>query len=322
MKHLAWNYRGLGNPRTVRELHLMVKEKCPNVVFLSETKCRRKRIELTRDKLSFDHCFSVDSIGRSGGIAIFWKREIEAELDSYSHNHISISASSNIPSKKRTVTGFYGQPTTAKRSASWDLLRLIHSRTHNPWLCMGDFNEIMFQDEYFGSNTRPFKQMEEFRLALSDCGLMDIGFGGSKFTWCNKREGFEFTKCGLDRALVNDEWLNLFYSNQVLVLPGQCSDHNPLFINCFNSAQVKAPKHKIFRYEVAWGKREGCTELIKAAWLQKPPQASKLDFTREGLNVCRDKLKIWSKEAFRQQKRLLYQKREQLRLLQVQFWSV
>ncbi|KAF5459757.1 hypothetical protein F2P56_019677 [Juglans regia] len=127
---------------------------------------------------------------------------------------------------------------------------------------MGDFNEVMFQEEYFGSNIRPFKQMEDFRLALLDCGLMDIGFEGSKFTWSNKREGAKFTKCRLDRALANVEWLNLFGSNQ------------------------------------------------------KPPQASKLDFTQGGLKACRDKLKNWSKEAFRQQKRLLNYKREQLRFLQ------
>ncbi|XP_041003991.1 uncharacterized protein LOC121249346 [Juglans microcarpa x Juglans regia] len=181
---------------------------------------------------------------------------------------------------------------------------------------MGDFNEVIFQEEYFGSNIRPFKQMEDFRLALSDCGLMDIGFEGSKFTWCNKREGIEFTKCRLDKALSNVEWLNLFDSNQVLVLPVQCSDHNPLSIHFSNSAQDESSIHRIFRYEVAWGKREWCTELIKATWIHKPHQASKLDDTRGILKACRDKLKIWSKEAFRQQKRLLNYKREQLRILQ------
>ncbi|KAF5470780.1 hypothetical protein F2P56_011269, partial [Juglans regia] len=109
--------------------------------------------------------------------------------------------------------------------------------------------------------------MEEFRLVLVDCGLVDIGFIGSKFTWCNKRKRSEFTKCRLDMALVNDEWLNLFEVNQVFDLPGQYSDHNPLLIHCLNSVQVEAPKQKGFT------------------------QGFKLVITQEGLKVCRDKLK-------------------------------
>ncbi|KAG6645499.1 hypothetical protein CIPAW_08G126800 [Carya illinoinensis] len=242
MKHLDWNCRGLGNPRTVRELHLLVKEKSPDVVFLCETKCRRERIESIRDRLNFESCFSVDSIGRSGGLAFIWKKDLEAELDSYSHHHISISVKSDITSNKMILTGFYGQPATAKRGESWDLLRLIHTNINNPWLCVGDFNEILLQEEQIGSNARPFQQMEDFRVALSDCGLKDIGYIGSKYTWCNKREGDGFTKSRLDRAVVNEDWLNTYAINQTYVLPGQCSDHNPLLVVCGNPDQEVVPK--------------------------------------------------------------------------------
>jgi hypothetical protein len=37
MNYLAWNYRGLGNPRTVQELARLVRAQDPNVVFLIET---------------------------------------------------------------------------------------------------------------------------------------------------------------------------------------------------------------------------------------------------------------------------------------------
>ncbi|KAF5453767.1 hypothetical protein F2P56_023488 [Juglans regia] len=108
--------------------------------------------------------------------------------------------------------------------------------------------------------------MEDFRIAVMDCGLVDMGYIGSKFTWCNKREGYEVTKYRLDRALVNEAWLNLFVLNQVFVLPVQCSDHNPILIQCTNPAPFETPKQKVFRCEVAWGNREGCMELIKTVW--------------------------------------------------------
>jgi ribonuclease HI len=45
---LSWNCRGLGNPRAVRDLCQMAKEKRPEVVFLMETRCRNTKIERIR----------------------------------------------------------------------------------------------------------------------------------------------------------------------------------------------------------------------------------------------------------------------------------
>ncbi|KAG6639863.1 hypothetical protein CIPAW_10G131500 [Carya illinoinensis] len=136
--------------------------------------------------------------------------------------------------KRWIVTGFYGQPVAAKRKEGWNLLRLIHSHTHCPWLCMEDFNKILLQDEQLGSHARSFRQMEDFRTVLEECALMDAGFIGSKYTWCNKREGADFTKARLDRALVNKEWLDLHKLNSVHVLPIQCSNHNRILVSCSN----------------------------------------------------------------------------------------
>ncbi len=38
MSCISWNYQGLGNPWTVRVLHNLVKTKCPQILFLVETK--------------------------------------------------------------------------------------------------------------------------------------------------------------------------------------------------------------------------------------------------------------------------------------------
>lgn len=125
----------------------MVKDKSPDVIILSETKCKRERIEIIKNKINFDHSFVVNCICRSGGLAFFWKKEVVAVLDFYSNHHISLSIFSSTMDKKWIVLGSYGQLVAAKRKESWDLLRLIHSHIQNPWLCMEDFNEIPFQDE-------------------------------------------------------------------------------------------------------------------------------------------------------------------------------
>ena len=49
-----WNCRGLGNPRTGRELMELVREKDPSVVFLSETLIDDARLEFIQSSINFD----------------------------------------------------------------------------------------------------------------------------------------------------------------------------------------------------------------------------------------------------------------------------
>lgn len=51
-------------------------------------------------------------------------------------------------------------------------------------LCvMGDFNEIVTQDEKVGGRPRPLVQMEDLKLVLETNGLLDLGWKEQKFTW-------------------------------------------------------------------------------------------------------------------------------------------
>lgn len=58
-----------------------------------------------------------------------------------------------------------------------------------PWVCAGDFNEILDASEKLGGSLRNQSLIDNFRLALDDCRLQDLGYLGLAFTWCNKREG-------------------------------------------------------------------------------------------------------------------------------------
>jgi exonuclease III len=68
---LSWNCQRLGNLRTVHELCRMVREKRPNLIFLMETKLRKKKMENVRTKIGLNNMFVVESIGKSGGLTLF-----------------------------------------------------------------------------------------------------------------------------------------------------------------------------------------------------------------------------------------------------------
>lgn len=49
-------------------------------------------------------------------------------------------------------TGFYGHLEASKRRATWNLLLLLNPSTKKPWCIIGDFNEIICQDEMMGGD--------------------------------------------------------------------------------------------------------------------------------------------------------------------------
>ncbi|KAF5480564.1 hypothetical protein F2P56_001303 [Juglans regia] len=201
MISLSWNCRGLGNPRTVRELQFWVKPKCPNVAFLMETKCGRKKVEEVRKLVGFDRSFVVESKGFSGGLAFLWNNTDDFSLDNYSHNHISLSVKSEETNEDMLVTGFYGHPSTSQRESTWQLLKVLKPNSDKSWICFRDFNEVMHQHEKQGAALRPYNQMERFREAVDSSGLSDLGYDGTKYTWNNGREGAYFTKKRLGSLL-------------------------------------------------------------------------------------------------------------------------
>ena len=72
--------------------------------------------------------------------------------------------------------------------------------------------------------------MQAFRDILGECGFMDLGFVGSKFTWHKHYDNFIVWE-RLDRAMATNEWFSLFSDTQVRHLDVTTSNHKPLLIN-------------------------------------------------------------------------------------------
>jgi hypothetical protein len=249
MSLLNWNCRGLGTPRSVSDLCLMVKEKKPSFVFLIETISTKKCLEMIRIKMGFVGLFVVDPVGRSGGLALFWMEECGLEIYNFSRRHINAILKSSDDNFVWKFTGFYGNPESAKREESWSLLGHLKTHAPVPWLCVGDFNEILTHSEKVGAAIRRESQMDGFRFALEDCQLANLGFSGSRFTWSNHHTNTFFTKERLDRAVANNEWCGRFPVVTVNVLAARTSDHHPIFIQ-YNDQQIEKNSYKRgFKFE-------------------------------------------------------------------------
>lgn len=70
----------------------------------------------------------------------------------------------------------------------------------------------------------------EFIAVIEACGLLNLGFSGQKYTWSNKRGIHHRIWKRLDRALVNDSWLEKMPQTTITHLSSIGSDHCPLLL--------------------------------------------------------------------------------------------
>ena len=97
-------------------------------------------------------------------------------------------------------------------------------------MCAGDFNEILLSREKLGGALRSETAMREFREVMDDCGFMDLGYVGKKYSWRGKR-GDHMVLERLDRALASHSWLALNPATKVQCIWSKVSDQMIIHIN-------------------------------------------------------------------------------------------
>ncbi|KAF5464041.1 hypothetical protein F2P56_014152 [Juglans regia] len=133
--------------------------------------------------------------------------------------------------------------------------------------------------------------MEDFRLALIDSGLSDMGCKGDKFMWFNNREGSHFTKERLDRACANVKWLEMFCRANVTTEVASSSDHRSILVSIALGGQEFVRGERPFRYEACWAQRKDCHQVVEEAWKRPWLVNNKLEMATKGLKRFKEKLR-------------------------------
>ncbi|KAL5756462.1 hypothetical protein ACOSQ2_021208 [Xanthoceras sorbifolium] len=167
-------------------------------------------------------------------------------------------------------TGFYGDPKQVSREQSWILLRRLAGMDNLPWIIGGDFNEIMWGNEKMGGLFRNGAAMDNFREAINCSGLMDLGFVGNKYTWCNRQFSGVVIWERLDRCLCNLRWRVMFPEAVVIHRDYSSSDHRALIIDGIRKCSgARSGLNRVgsrFHFEQAWADEEECRVIVKRAW--------------------------------------------------------
>lgn len=306
---LAWNYRGGGNRRTVRELVVLCQTHNPSLVFLCETRQSEEKMEKLRWRLGLRGFEGIGSDGRSGGLALYWHESLHVEVKGKSNRYIDVCVRKRLENPTWQATFVYGEPRVENQHHMWSLLSDLRANNDEPWLVMGDYNEALWQHEHMSRCARPEAQMVAFHDVLATCELMDLGFKGFPFTYDNHQAGINNVKGQLDQACADSAWRDLFPSAGVEHLVSPRSDHCPILLHWREKAQ--RPRNCMDRYEIVWERDASLGKIISKAW-ERAQHEGNLGNVVVSLKQVMKELKVWSKEKFGNVRRELEELRKEL----------
>ncbi|KAL1224996.1 hypothetical protein V5N11_002775 [Cardamine amara subsp. amara] len=106
-----------------------------------ETKQKLEYVTSLQKSLGYDKIFTVEPLGLSGGLAVFWKESYNVEV-LYADNRI-IDVKVMLGSRVFFISFVYGDPVRALRNQVWERLADIGLARNDAWFLVGDFNELL-----------------------------------------------------------------------------------------------------------------------------------------------------------------------------------
>ncbi|XP_020177948.1 uncharacterized protein [Aegilops tauschii subsp. strangulata] len=275
----------------------MQKKEDPDILFLFETRMNKNKVEKLRYILNMPNLVFKAYEGKSEGLALLWKRDVNLALRWMGRMHIDATITEADGFKWR-LTGIYGQAKTELKEETWKLLRTLHLQEKMPWVCMGDFNEILYNFEKQGGVPRTQAYMDHFHSALNFCNLNDLGFEGDIFTWRNNNYRIDgYIRERLDRVVANAEWCMRFPGYKVVNGCPEHSDHRPVILHVDGAHKKPRPQPNNLnkRFEARWLLEEDCEKIVKEAWQMAKENGDSM--VAQLIKAVSKDLDTWSREV-------------------------
>ncbi|KAJ8420595.1 LOW QUALITY PROTEIN: hypothetical protein Cgig2_027130 [Carnegiea gigantea] len=171
-----------------------------NILALKHILVGQERNKFVTKSLLTD-AFGLRPKAFKGGIWLLWKMEEIGVEVIYSH-----------PQRHDPwlFTGIYASAHAQPHEQLWIQLHQFVAQCNRPWLVAGDFNETVHLSERNHGGIEMIRRWDKFNYWIKNCGIVDLGFTGTKFT-CSRGRSWEAMKqARLDRALCNMAWRTRF----------------------------------------------------------------------------------------------------------------
>ena len=233
----------------------------------------------------------ADTIGFAGGIWLLWRSDlVQVDVLASTEQEIHALIWVRFQNFSWIISAIYASPRFVDRCLLWDNLTMLASLHNLPWALMGDFNEVLSEDEKLGGNTISQRRVRVIQDCMNSCQMMDLGYLGPKFAWSNKRDIGGLIQCRLDRCWANPEWKALFAEANVTHLARANSDHCPLLLNLNPSLGER--NNRPFCFQPFWLSHTEILVLVREAWNGQDPNLP------DAISVFTSKALRWNKDVF------------------------
>ncbi|GJR44939.1 RNA-directed DNA polymerase, eukaryota [Tanacetum coccineum] len=250
-----------------------------------------------------------NSVGNSGGILCVWDPG-----SFHKHNHtlsdyfvilrgVWLSNGADL-----LVVVVYGPHDLRDKRDLWDYL--LH--TVNSWkgeiVMMGDFNEVRYKSDRFGSAFNA-QGAEDFNSFITSAGLVEVHLGGNAFTWCHKTAS-KMSK--LDRFLISENLLIKSPHFSAITLERYLSDHCPILLRELSFDYGPIP----FRFFQHWLELDGFYKYVTEQWNIAPViESNGLSNLMGKLKFIKTRIREWLKCNNPCNSGVIVQHKEDLRLI-------
>ncbi|KAK8652825.1 hypothetical protein V6N13_126848 [Hibiscus sabdariffa] len=160
------------------------------------------------------------------------------------------------------TTFIYASPNLSQCSDIWFHLRSLANTAAEPWALIGDFNvTLLNQDRKGCSSSSPDTA---FQNMVFDCGLQDLNYVGSEFTWYRDNCGVR-----IDRCFGNSMWFENFLTAILHHLLRMKSNHRPLLLSPTSAST--SLRTLLFRYFSGWSQHKDFSYMITDNWDSSQP---------------------------------------------------
>ncbi|KAJ0987975.1 hypothetical protein J5N97_006331 [Dioscorea zingiberensis] len=186
IKIISWNCRGISNPKTFSKIRALMRSHQPDLVCLVETRADANQAIKVCNKFSkLWEWAAIHARGMSGGIITLWKYGVgKVTPIAQSRYALHLILSTDKP-RHWVLSVIYNSQNVQYQKVLWRDLSHMSSLSL-PWVLVGDFNAILSIEEHRGGRfDRYAVKSKLFSEFMSVNHLLDLGFYGTAFTWCN-----------------------------------------------------------------------------------------------------------------------------------------
>ncbi|GJV26537.1 RNA-directed DNA polymerase, eukaryota [Tanacetum coccineum] len=226
---LSVNVQGLGGNDKKKWVKNLCISNQVNFLSIQETKMAKINdfvVKAFWGNMSFDYATS-SARGRSGGILCVWDNTLFKKRSVKVTEHCLCVEGTWLASNSDLLfISVYSPQDLSHKRVLWSYMANIINQWSGEVVVMGDFNEVRYASERYGSVFHAANAVE-FNDFIVNSQLHEIPLGGYSFTWTDK---YANKMSKLDRFLVSQGFLILFPSISGLILHRNISDHKPILL--------------------------------------------------------------------------------------------